>query len=193
MNLVIIICVALGLAFNLFASLVCKGAVLAQIDQKKICISTLIFSAWQLITLVIGNVAAIWIEYLQDSREMNQFTWVGSIFIFAVFAVHMVRKAWKNEPVVERREDILLRKSVMKFSFQMGLPTIFAGMAFGFLGANLLQEVIVIALCAIIVFIAGLYTGYRVGYVHKTVAYIIGALFMIASDVYLIASYFVIA
>lgn len=185
------LCTAIGLTLYIYAEIICKGAVLAHIDKKKLCIGSLIFMAWQQAMLMMGAFAAICIENFRNTEEMQEFTWLCSIFIFAVLAGQMVRKAWKNEPVEERREDIFTGKKIVLFSARIGARTGLIGLVTGFLGADLLMGIMVMAMAAITVFIFGIYSGYRFGYIYKTTAYISGALCFIFTDIYLIGCYFV--
>lgn len=190
MNFILLMCLSLGLTLDLYAEVVCKGAVLAKVENKRLCLGGLFFGFWQLLMLLVGVGFAHLIETIHQSERMEQFTWISSILVFAVIAGRMIRKAWKNEPINERREDILIHNTVLKFSVQMGLRTLVMGVTLGFLEVNLLHGILVMAIATVIVFMLGLYSGYRLGYVHKKIAYIIGALIYIASDVYLVGCYF---
>ena len=53
-----------------------------------------------------------------------------------------------------------------------------AGIAFGFLGTNLLVMLLMIAGLTIAVVVTGIYTGYHLGFEHKTKAYIAGAILL---------------
>ena len=50
--------------------------------------------------------------------------------------------------------------------------------AFGFLGTNLLVMLLMIAGLTIAVVVTGIYTGYHLGFEHKTKAYIAGAILL---------------
>jgi putative Mn2+ efflux pump MntP len=180
---------AIGLTLYIYAEIICKGAVLAHIDNQKLLFGAMIFTVWQLVMLAIGTGVALLIERLYDTEQMQQFTWIASIFIFAMLAAKMIIKGWKNEPIEERREDVLIRKNVILFSSKIGIQTGLMGLVLGFLGINFVTAVIVFAIAAIIVFILGLYSGYRLGYVYKTTAYIAGSLFFIMSDIYLVGCF----
>ncbi|MBE5872045.1 MAG: hypothetical protein E7294_12435 [Lachnospiraceae bacterium] len=188
----VLLCVIFGLILYLYAELICKGAVLARLEGVKLLFGTGIFVLLQLGMLLLGIEVAKGIEHFYDSAQMQEFTWVSSIFIFVLLAFYLLRKAFKNEPVEERRqEDVLNRKKVLLLSARLGIRTALAGMVLGFLEVNFIAAVIVFAVAAVVVFLLGLYSGYFLGYVYKTMAYIVSSLFLIVSAIYLIACFFV--
>ena len=190
--MVLLLCVIFGLILYLYAELICKGAVLARLEGVKLLFATGIFVLLQLGMLLLGIEVAKGIEHFYDSTQMQEFTWVASIFIFVFLAVHLLRKALKNEPVEERRqEDVLNRKKVLLLSARLGIRTAVAGMVLGFLEVNFIAAVIVFTVAAVVVFLLGLYSGYFFGYIYKTMAYVISSLFLIVSAIYLIACFFV--
>ena len=54
--------------------------------------------------------------------------------------------------------------------------TLLAGIAFGFLGTNVALMLIIIVCMTIAFVVLGVYTGYHLGFQHKTKAYVGGAL-----------------
>ena len=190
--MVLTLCIIFGLILYIYAEVVCRGAVLARLEGIKLLFATIIFTLLQTGMLLLGIGAANGIEYIHDTKQMQEFTWIASIFIFAILAIHLLRKAWKNEPVEERRqEDVLNRKKVFFLSAKLGIQTIMAGMVLGFLEEDFFAAVIIFVISSIIVFLVALYSGYLFGYVYKTAAYVISSLLLIVSDIYLIGCYFV--
>lgn len=188
--MVLTLCMAMGLTLYIYAEIICKGAVLARFDYRKISKGVVVFCLWQLAMIAIGAGVATFIEGLQDTEQMQEFTWIASVFIFVFLTVKMFHKAWKNELIEERREDVLVFRNVITFSAGIGFRTMLIGFVLGFVEVNLVTAVILFAFAAVIVFIAGLYSGYRLGYGHKTAAYIAAALCFMASGIYLIVAYF---
>lgn len=189
--MVLTLSVAIGLILYIYAEIVCRGAVLARFDCKRVLFHTIVFTTWQLTMLLIGVGLANIIESLHNTKRMQEFTFAASIFIFILYGIKMIRKAWKNEPVEERREDVLISKKVIAFSAKIGVQTGTIGLVLGFLGVDIIGAIIIFAIAAVIVSVFGLYSGYRFGYVYKTTAYIISAICFILSDIYLIGCYFV--
>lgn len=185
------ICVAIGLALYIYAEIIGKGASLANINIHKLIIGTVIFTVWQAIMLALGMGLAYLIEDMNKVDKMQEFTWMLSIFIFGILATRMIIKAWKKEPIVERREDVLIKRTLLRYSAKIGIQTGLMGLVLGFLDAGFINSIVVLALATIIVFVAALYSGYRFGCVYKALANIMGAICFIISDIYLIGCYFI--
>ena len=86
-GLLLVIGIALGLGFDLYAKAVCQGALLSRIDKAKLALGLLVCGVYQLIVLLVGYVLTIWLRgsYLADKGEaLNPLI---SMIIFVVFAI----------------------------------------------------------------------------------------------------------
>ena len=105
--------------------------------------------------------------------------------------LRMFVKAWRNERIVEKREDGLDIKKTF-FSIAKGtIFTILTGIAFAFLEADIKAVLIMIICVTIAMVIIGLYTGYRLGFEQKSKAYIGGVALLIAAGIDVIVRYIV--
>ena len=95
----------------------------------------------------------------------------------------MIRKAWKNEPVIERRDDRYAWKSLIARLALISTSTLVLGVALGFLGTGAVTLLTVISAATVIVVIAGVYVGYHMGYEQETRAYAIGGVLLLAGAV----------
>lgn len=191
MNSILLVILTIGLILDLYGEMLCKGAVLSSFNKKQLVIGTGLFGIWQLFMLVCGTIVATFLEHIVSLERMEHFTTVISITIFAAFAVHMFKKAWRNDYIEERRQDdILTMKRAFPFATKIGFKTIMIGLALGFLETNLAHGMIVTILATTFVFATGMYSGYRFGYRHKGFVYLLGFLMMTATDIYLIGAYF---
>ena len=192
MSKLLLMVLTIGLILDLYGAMLCKGAVLSDFHKRKMLCGMLLFGVWQLIMLTSGFYVAIFLEATIALERMEHFTSIISIVIFGAFAVHMLKKAWKNDYIEERRQDdVLQTKKAFLFAVRIGLKTIIVGLALGFLEINLVQGMVVTILATMGVFFAGMYSGYRFGYRQKGFVYLIGFHMMTATDIYLIGTYFV--
>lgn len=183
MNLIEIIWISIGLSLDIFAIMVCKGAVISKIPFKQVFKTCAIFSIWQVIALLIGDRIAdlpkLTGRHLQIAYALNYL----SAIIFALLGILMIYKGIKKKPVLEKREDNFFTKMLCFWAFLTSIDAFFAGIGFGFLKAKLLFEGISIFVTTVIVVIFGLYTGYRFGFEHKNNAYILGGFLLIAGSI----------
>ena len=129
-GLLLVIGIALGLGFDLYAKAVCQGALLSRIDKAKLALGLLVCGVYQLIVLLVGYVLTIWLRgsYLADKGEaLNPLI---SMIIFVVFAIKMLKNAWKNEGIVESRHDgKYLIRIFISLCLQVGFYTLLTGIA----------------------------------------------------------------
>ena len=119
-GLLLVIGIALGLGFDLYAKAVCQGALLSRIDKAKLALGLLVCGVYQLIVLLVGYALTIWLRgsYLADKGEaLNPLI---SMVIFVAFAIKMLKNAWKNEGIVESRHDGKYLIRIFCFHFFFG-------------------------------------------------------------------------
>ena len=182
MNWLETILVTLGISLDIFAAMECKGAQLSKIEKKPLVILCVLFAVWQTVALYIGSAAGSFLRMREVSTKGGN-TQIISVAIFGVLGVLMIRKAWKNEPVIERRDDRYAWKSLIARLALISTWTLVLGVALGFLGTGTVILLTVILAATVIVVIAGLHVGYHFGYEQKTKAYAIGGILLIAGAV----------
>ena len=175
-GLLLVIGIALGLGFDLYAKAVCQGALLSRIDKAKLALGLLVCG----VVLLVGYVLTIWLRgsYLADKGEaLNPLI---SMIIFVVFAIKMLKNAWKNEGIVESRHDgKYLIRIFISLCLQVGFYTLLTGIALGMMQLRSIYELGILTIVCIIAVLLGLIGGYRLGYSQKTGAYAIGGSILI--------------
>lgn len=179
-GLLLVIGIALGLGFDLYAKAVCQGALLSRIDKAKLALGLLVCGIYQLIVLLVGYAMTIWFRgsYLADKGEaLNPLI---SMVIFVAFAIKMLKNAWKNEGIVESRHDgKYLIRIFISLCLQVGFYTLLTGIALGMMQLRSIYELGILTVVCIIAVLLGLIGGYRLGYSQKTGAYAIGGSILI--------------
>lgn len=182
MNWLETILVTIGISLDIFAATACKGAQLSKIEKKPLVVLCLLFTGWQAAALVIGSAAGTFL-YVRDTQMGAGNTEVIAVVIFVVLGVLMIYKAWKNEAIMERRNDEYAWKRLTMRLALISIGTLALGVALGFLGTSTITVLIVILCATVVVVIAGLYVGYHFGYEQKTKAYAVGGVLLIAGAV----------
>ena len=106
MSLIEILIISIGLSLDVYAVVVCQGAVLLKIEKTKLLKMSLFFCAWQVVAVAIGHAVTL-IPYLADiAKNVSYIGEFISVIIFTVIGVYMLYKAWKNEGILERLSDV---------------------------------------------------------------------------------------
>jgi len=193
MSLIEILLITIGISLEIFAALECQGALVAKLEKKQLALAVISIAIWQTIVLLIGDgLVSLLNRY---DVHLNQEAFIGRIIatlIFIGMGLRMFVKAWKNEKIVEKREDGLNVKKTFLLIFKSTIFTILTGIAFGFLETDLLKVLIVIICVTIAMVIIGSYTGYRMGYEQKTKAYFLGGLLLIIAGIDVIVRFIVL-
>lgn len=182
MNWLETILVTAGISLDIFAATACKGAQLSKIEKKPLIILCLLFAGWQAAALCIGSVAGTFL-HKRDVQLGVSTTEIIAVAIFMILGIIMIYKAWKNETILERRDDKYAWKGLIARLALISIGTLVLGVALGFLGTSTVRLLTVILCTTVVVVIAGLYVGYRFGYEQKTKAYAIGDVLLIAGAV----------
>jgi putative Mn2+ efflux pump MntP len=111
--------------------------------------------------------------------------------IFFGLGIRLLIKAWKNERVVEKREERPDWKRTVLHLAITSIYTFLTGVAFGFIGFHMATILIMIVCISVAVVLLGMYTGYRLGFEHKLQAYILGAMLLGVAGVDVIVRYIV--
>ena len=188
MSLIEILIISIGLSLDVYAVVVCQGAVLLNIEKSKLLQMSLFFCAWQVAAVAIGHAVTL-IPYLADIA--HNVSYIGesiSVIIFTVMGAYMLYKAWKNEGILERLSDINYTQ-LSAAAFFTSLDAFFAGMGFGLLQARFYIVALSILIVTAFMVILGLYTGMQLGYEQKTKAYGIGGILLLISAVDVVLKY----
>lgn len=174
-SIIVIIGIAIALGLDLYGKAVCQGALLSHIDKKKLAIGVFLCGIYQLFVLAAGYTIAAWLHDINIAQKGDALNGLVSMVIFAVIGFKMLKTAWKNEMIVEKRQDDrYLAKMFAGLCIQIGFYTFLTGIGFGLIQIKSITELGILALVGIIGVTAGLISGYHFGYRQKTKAYAIG-------------------
>ena len=189
MNVVEEIVILLGISLDIFGAMECQGSLVAKIEKKQLAIFSGILAAGQTIALSLGSISAL----LLCQREIQvQDVFLGQVIAAAIFlclGLRLLMKAWKNEGIIERREETFDVKLFLRRYVHSVLFTMLTGFAMGFLGTPMAVQLLLVIILTMLAAIIGMYTGYRLGYEHKMKAYAMGGVLLIAGCVDVIVKY----
>ncbi len=192
MSWIEIVLITIGMSLDTFAAVECQGALVAKLEKKRLSMAVTVIALWQTIALLIGSFLVTLLN--QYDTQLSGEAFIGrilAILILLGMGLRMFVKAWRNERIVEKREDGLDIKKTF-FSIAKGtIFTILTGIAFAFLEADIKAVLIMIICVTIAMVIIGLYTGYRLGFEQKSKAYIGGGALLIAAGIDVIVRYIV--
>ena len=192
MSWIEIVLITIGMSLDTFAAVECQGALVAKLETKRLSMAVTVIALWQTIALLIGSFLVTLLN--QYDTQLSGEAFIGRILAILILfgmGLRMFVKAWRNERIVEKREDGLDIKKTF-FSIAKGtIFTILTGIAFAFLEADIKAVLIMIICVTIAMVIIGLYTGYRLGFEQKSKAYIGGGALLIAAGIDVIVRYIV--
>lgn len=192
MSWIEIVLITIGMSLDTFAAVECQGALVAKLEKKRLSMAVTVIALWQTIALLIGSFLVTLLN--QYDTQLSGEAFIGRILAILILfgmGLRMFVKAWRNERIVEKREDGLDIKKTF-FSIAKGtIFTILSGIAFAFLEADIKAVLIMIICVTIAMVIIGLYTGYRLGFEQKSKAYIGGGALLIAAGIDVIVRYIV--
>lgn len=189
MNWIEIVLITLGISLDIFGAVVCQGALATKIEKKYLAMGCALIALLQTVALFLGNFSvALLMRYDISSKQIL----TGRVLAAAIFiylGIRMIFKAWKNESILEHREDKLDIRKLLRMTIVSSAYTILTGVAFGFLGTSVFLLLVMIVCFTIVVVILGLYTGYHFGFEQKTKAYIAGGIMLIIGGIDAVVHY----
>ncbi len=183
---ILIIC---GISLDIFGAMTCQGALVARIEKRRLALLCGIVAAWQLAALLLGYLVA---ARLAGRVESGREVFLGRVIAAAIFfclGIRLLLKAWKNERIVEKREEHPGWKRFFVMAAGTSVYTLLAGVAFGFLGIHVAAVTLMVICVSILVVALGMYTGYRLGFEYKLKAYVAGAVLLGLAGVDVIVRY----
>lgn len=189
MDMIEEVVILLGISLDVFGAMECQGALVAKIEKKQLAVFCGILAVGQAGFLGIGGYIS---KLLCRDRMHSQDIFLGQVAaatIFLCLGVRLFLKAWRNEQIVEHREERVNVLGLLKRYIRGSMFTLLTGIAFGLLGKRLLFLLLLVAALTITAVIVGMYTGFRLGYEHKLKAYILGGALLFAGGATVITRY----
>lgn len=186
MNIVEIIVIAGGLSLDVFAYMVCKGAVMPEVKKSTLLKVMIIFTVWQTVSFAAGSlitmlpmVDAMGVSVAWDSRYV-------SVAIFMILGLYMIFKSRKDKQIVEHREENIEYKQIFLWACITSLDAFLAGIGMGFTEIDFLLTAGVMIVTTIVAVIGGLYAGWWMGCRSPQKIVLCGGLILLIGSVELV-------
>ncbi len=181
--------IILGISLDIFAVMECQGALVAKVERKQLLAFCGILVAGQVLALGIGDFISV---LLCRSMGKEGEVFLGQVIAAAIFlclGARLFLKAWRNERIVERREEKFDVLEFVRLYARTSIFTLLTGLAFGFLESSMWIILILITIMTVLVTVFGMYTGYRLGFEHKIKAYLAGGFLLVVGGMNVIISH----
>lgn len=178
MNWVENLLIVAGISLDIFGAMECQGSLVNKVNKKLLSGICVLMAVCQLIALFLGHFLS---DLFCKSHPMSDERFLGEILAMVIFfglGIRLIVKAIRNERVEEHLETNLGIHRFVRLATVSSLYTVLAGIAFGFVGTNLVAILIMIVVITIAFVIGGMYTGYHLGFTSKTTGYTVGAILL---------------
>lgn len=178
MNWVENLLIVAGISLDIFGAMECQGSLVNKVNKKLLSGICVLMAVCQLIALFLGHFLS---DLFCKSHPMSDERFLGEILAMVIFfglGIRLIVKAIRNERIEEHLEMNLGIRRFVRLASVSSLYTVLAGIAFGFIGTNLVAILIMIVVITIAFVIGGMYTGYHMGFASKTTVYTVGAILL---------------
>ena len=178
MNWVENLLIVAGISLDIFGAMEGQGSLVNKVNKKLLSGICVLMAVCQLIALFLGHFLS---DLFCKSHPMSDERFLGEILAMVIFfglGIRLIVKAIRNERVEEHLETNLGIHRFVRLATVSSLYTVLAGIAFGFVGTNLVAILIMIVVITIAFVIGGMYTGYHMGFTSKTTVYTVGAILL---------------
>ena len=156
MNWVENLLIVAGISLDIFGAMECQGSLVNKVNKKLLSGICVLMAVCQLIALFLGHFLS---DLFCKSHPMSDERFLGEILAMVIFFGLGIRR-------------------FVRLASVSSLYTILAGIAFGFIGTNVIAILVMIVVVTIAFVIGGMYTGYHWGFTSKTVVYAVGAILL---------------
>ena len=178
MNWVENLLIVAGISLDIFGAMECQGSLVNKVNKKLLSGICVLMAVCQLIALFLGHFLS---DLFCKSHPMSDERFLGEILAMVIFfglGIRLIVKAIRNERIEEHLEMNLGIRRFVRLASVSSLYTILAGIAFGFIGTNVIAILVMIVVVTIAFVIGGIYTGYHMGFTSKTTVYTVGAILL---------------
>ena len=178
MNWIENLLIVAGISLDIFGAMECQGSLVNKVNKKLLSGICVLMAVCQLIALFLGHFLS---DLFCKSHPLSDERFLGEILAMVIFfglGIRLIVKAIRNERIEEHLETDLGIRRFVRLASVSSLYTVLAGIAFGFVGTNLVAILVMIVVITIAFVIGGMYTGYHLGFTSKTTVYAVGAILL---------------
>lgn len=158
-----VLIVSVGLSLDVFAYALYKGAMVSEINVKKLAKMAAVFALWQMGAMLAGSMISEIPLIAERYQKARMLYGVLSAILFFGVGVIMIGKALRGGEVLEHREDSFDVKQICAWSAITSVDSFLAGIGLGLLNTQLSLLVLQLAVVTVVTIAAGIWIGYRLG------------------------------
>ncbi len=181
--------VVLGISLEIFGAMECQGSLVAKVEKKQLSVFCAVLAVGQALALGMGDMLSLFLASHGTQDRKDFLGQVVAASILLILGIRLLLKAWRNEGIVERREEKFEIRKFFRVYLRSILFTFLAGVSLGFLGSSIAILLLLTLFLTVLVTIVGMYTGYRLGFEHKMKAYVLGGILLVAGSVDVMVRY----
>ncbi len=171
MSILETILIVAGLSMNVFLMGQYEGSMIRRIEWKAIFLICLIVGVFECISMWTGYLLTkISFFSKSESQDLRNFCYFVAAILFLLIAAYMISKAIRRTPVQESLREIGYKRILLEVVI-IAIFTFMGGIAWGFIGANIVMATSVITCATILAAIAGIWIGYREGCIGRYAIY----------------------
>lgn len=175
--------IATGVLLDLFASMESQGSIVSKINKWHLSGICLLIGTGQLLALGAGIGIANLMYYRNQITNEIRLVNILAVIIYLGLGIRLLVKACRKEFYEERLQRNFRIGRFIRIAASTGVYTFLAGIAFEIMEIPWMMGISMTVGITIIVVIAGMYTGYHFGHMHKKKAYITGAVLLLAAGI----------
>ena len=189
-----VLLISSGLALDVFAYSLWRGAMVAKLYKKDVIKMMLIFTGFQGGSIILGRILMSLPLSDASITSFNQLWIVFAALIFFGIGFYMIVRAFRKrkEVVNERGEGKIRYKAVVFWALLTSLDGLVAGVSFAFLPVSLLSLFVVTIVTTALAVLFGLITGYWLGCTIKNYLLLVGGFIVILGGVDVLSHYFIV-
>lgn len=185
MTILILVLISIGISLDTFALMVTQGSLMPKIKFKMALSYIGVFSLWQILAVLGGNIVAKYSFGLYIKETLNK-DYIFSAILILVLGVFVILKTSKKTKFLERRMDLIDLKKINNLGIIASLDTLLASFSLTLSNMELNLLIIFALISTMISVILGLYTGYAFGYEIKNKLRCLSATILFISGIGLI-------
>ena len=185
-----ILAVSIGLSLDVFAYALYKGAMISKMNWPRIAKMVAVFTVWQCGAMVLGSlISELPFVEAQYVRAEKAYDILSALLFFGVGVV-MIVKSLGHREIIERRQDSYELGQLCAWAALTSIDSFLTGVSMGFLNTELTILILQLAVTGIVMVVAGIFMGYRIGCNMRYGALKLGGAILLAAGVDVLFRYY---
>lgn len=183
LSLAEIILVIAGLSINVYLIAQKDGAMIRQIQVRKLLMLCVLFFAFESLSMMGGyGLTKIRFFTVSQSEDLRKFCYFCAVVLFLIIAAYMLWRSFTDREIDEHLAEINIVKTVLQ-ALMVAVFAFICGIGWGFIGHNIYQATGVLAAATVIAVLAGITVGYHEGCKYRKITFAVGGAMLLFAAV----------